>query len=154
MLRLVTGMWPRFQRGLSIGLLVLLFLAVTGAVVIVITPIQFTESYTEFYVLGPDGAAEGYPTNLTTGQSARIIVGITNHEHGPTGYHFVGAWNDSAFTEVTFHLEPGENREFNLSVTAPTEPGRYDLNLRLYRSEAPNATPYRRLVLRVSVRAD
>jgi len=41
---------------------------------------------TEFYVLGPNGLAEGYPRNLRAGDTATITVGIANRERASARY--------------------------------------------------------------------
>ena len=46
-------------------------------------------NFTEFYILGPNGTASGYPTNLTVGEDGKEIIGIVNHE----------------YTNVTYQLE-------------------------------------------------
>ena len=38
------------------------------------------EPFTEFFILGPDGNASGYPTVLNVSQAGTVIVGIANHE--------------------------------------------------------------------------
>jgi uncharacterized membrane protein len=38
------------------------------------------ETFTEFYVLGPAGKAEGYPQRVFAGEEAEVMLGIVNHE--------------------------------------------------------------------------
>jgi len=47
------------------------------------------ERFTEFYVLGSGGKIENYPTNLTLGESATVILGVVNHEHEEVTYRIV-----------------------------------------------------------------
>lgn len=60
------------------------------------------EHYSEFYVLGPNGGAFGYPNNLTVNQSAKVIIGISNHEFRTVNYT-VEAWiaNETFSDNVT-----------------------------------------------------
>jgi uncharacterized membrane protein len=51
----------------------------------IVTP-KFGETFTEFYILGPEGKAENYPKELSIGDEATIIVGIINHEGEETEY--------------------------------------------------------------------
>ena len=44
------------------------------------------ERFTEFYILGEEGKAAGYPTNLSVGQNATVIIGIANHEYQRVNY--------------------------------------------------------------------
>lgn len=45
-----------------------------------------SEPFTEFYVLGPAGRAEGYPRLLLAGRTADVILGVFNHEGRPAQY--------------------------------------------------------------------
>jgi uncharacterized membrane protein len=70
-------------------LTVVLVLAILSSVVALVYVVAFPregESFSEFYVLGPDGTASGYPHNLTVNQSAPVIIGIANHEHRTVNY--------------------------------------------------------------------
>jgi uncharacterized membrane protein len=68
---------------------VVLVVAIVGAIgtlgYVVATP-RVGEKFTEFYILGPDGKAENYPTELKVGEEGRVIVGIVNHEQVRTSY--------------------------------------------------------------------
>lgn len=75
-------------------LTIVLVLAILSSVVALTYVVAFPregESFTEFYILGPDGTASGYPQNLTANQSAPVIVGIANHEHR-TVHYTVEVW--------------------------------------------------------------
>ncbi|HTY46095.1 MAG TPA: DUF1616 domain-containing protein [Methanomassiliicoccales archaeon] len=75
-------------------LTILLVLAVVSSIVAmayVIAVPQQGSGFTEFYVLGPDGKAIDYPHNLSFGQNAKVILGITNHENHPVTY-YVQVW--------------------------------------------------------------
>ena len=50
-----------------------------------------SEGFTEFYVLNEQGKASDYPTNITLGDNAHIIIGIVNHE-GRTVNYTVEIW--------------------------------------------------------------
>ncbi len=49
------------------------------------------ESFTEFYILGPEHQASGYPHNLTVDESTYVYVGIVNHENRQVHY-YVQTW--------------------------------------------------------------
>jgi uncharacterized membrane protein len=71
------------------ALTVILVIAILSSVVALVYVVAFPregESFTEFYVLGTDGTASGYPHNLTVNQSAPVIIGIANHEHRTVNY--------------------------------------------------------------------
>ena|SRR3989442_1677499 len=50
-----------------------------------LTPLS-SQRYTEFSILGPDGNASGYPTNLSSSQQGTVIIGIVNHESQSVSY--------------------------------------------------------------------
>jgi uncharacterized membrane protein len=55
-------------------------LGAIGTIAYVVASPRAGEQFTEFYVLGLDGMAEGYPSELEVGEEARVILGIANHE--------------------------------------------------------------------------
>ena len=73
---------------LSVILVLSILLAVGATGYIIVKP-KVGESFTEFYILGADGKASGYPTNLTSGESGNLIIGIVNHENKNATYHLV-----------------------------------------------------------------
>ncbi|MCL0056132.1 DUF1616 domain-containing protein [Dehalococcoidia bacterium] len=80
---------PRQESGLDRALSIVLILAIVGAIgtlgYVIASP-RVGERFTEFYILGLEGKAEGYPTELTVGEEGRVILGITNREHEIMGY--------------------------------------------------------------------
>ena len=66
--------------------LVLSVIATIGVLVYVVTAPKAGEHFTEFYVLGVEGEAENYTSELVVGEKATVIVGIVNHEGGETNY--------------------------------------------------------------------
>ena len=75
---------------------VVLAVAIVGAIgtlgYVVATP-KVGEKFTEFYVLGPDGKAANYTTELKVGEEGRVILGIVNHEQERVSYK-VEIWID------------------------------------------------------------
>lgn len=64
-----------------LALALVLSLAVLGvAAYFVATSRGDSESFTEFYVLGPGGRAEAYPSLVRLGEDAIVILGIVNRE--------------------------------------------------------------------------
>ena len=68
---------------------VVLALAILGAfgtlVYIIVNP-KVGEPFTEFYILGLEGKAADYPSELVVGEEGRVIVGIINNEHKTVSY--------------------------------------------------------------------
>ena len=77
------------QSGLDKVLSVVLVLAIVGAIgtlgYVIVNP-KAGERFSEFYVLGTEGKAEGYSTELKLGERGEIILGIINHEQEETDY--------------------------------------------------------------------
>lgn len=91
----------RFNVGLQLGTLgwggskgdkalsVLLAISIFGAIGVlgyVIANPKVGEKFTEFYVLGVEGQASGYPEELELGETGNVIVGIINHEQETKNY--------------------------------------------------------------------
>lgn len=104
-----------FWRGQSVVdrvLSVVLVLAIVGAIgtlgYVIATP-KVGERFTEFYILGLQGKAEAYPTNLKLGEKGKIILGIVNHEQEEMNYQ-VKVIVDGTEEGVKIWLED-ENKE-------------------------------------------
>jgi uncharacterized membrane protein len=75
----------RVDKVLTIVLVIAILSSVTALAYVVAVPKE-GESFTEFYILGPNGQAADYPHNLSIGQEANVIVGIANHEFRTVNY--------------------------------------------------------------------
>jgi uncharacterized membrane protein len=69
-----------WDKVLSI-ILVASILGAIGAIAYVIVTPKTGEKFTEFYVLGLDGEASNYPSELVVGEEGSVILVIVNHEH-------------------------------------------------------------------------
>jgi len=70
---------------------VLTILGALGTIGYVIATPEVEERFTEFYIVGVEGAGvEGkprdYPRELVVGDEGRVMVGIVNHEHETVTY--------------------------------------------------------------------
>ncbi len=88
----------RPDKVLSIVLIVAIMGTIGTLGYVVATP-RVGEKFTEFYILGPDGKAENYPTELKVGEEGKVIVGIVNHEKEAVSYR-VEIWIDGEKTEL------------------------------------------------------
>jgi len=70
----------RVDRVLSVILVLSIAASLIALAYVVVAPKE-GERFTEFYILGPGGKATDYPTNLTVGENASLIIGIANHEY-------------------------------------------------------------------------
>lgn len=77
--------YGRLDRALTFALIAGILLAGGTLGYVILSP-QTRETFTEFYLLGPDGNANAYPRNLTVNQTNSIIFGIVNHEVAAVNY--------------------------------------------------------------------
>ena len=84
----------RTDKTLSIILIIAIVLAISTTAYIIVKPKQ-GEKFTEFYILGPDGKASNYPTNLTNGTQGKVIIGVVNHEYATIDYQLVVKMNNN-----------------------------------------------------------
>ena len=130
----------------------MLIVALAGVVYVSMTPGAEADPYTEFYILGPDGNASDYPTNLSSGETGELMGGITNNEHHSMTYTVVLMLDNESVTERTVEVEEGETWEGMLRFT-PEDAGVKQLDILLYVGEDPDLDdePYRKLELVVDV---
>ena len=107
----------RTEKILSIILIISIILAISTTVYIIVKPKQ-GEKFTEFYILGPDGKASDYPTNLTNGDVGRVIIGVVNHEYATTNYKLLVKVGNRTLKNDTFTLKNGEKKEIPFNFTA------------------------------------
>lgn len=75
----------RLDKVLTVILAISIIAVLITLAYVIATPKQ-GERFTEFYILGPSGKAEGYPRELKKGEMASIIIGIANHEYRTVNY--------------------------------------------------------------------
>jgi uncharacterized membrane protein len=91
----------------SLVIVVVIAVAIAGLAYGVVNTPRVGEKFTEFYILGPDGKTENYPTELKVGEEGRVIVGIVNHEQEKVSYT-VEVWIDGEKTKLRID---GEDRD-------------------------------------------
>lgn len=144
---------PGLDRALTIVLVLCILLSVTTLIYVVVTPKE-GEHFTEFYILGPEGMADNYPTNYTLGESGEVIVGVVNHEYRPVNYTMeVKLGNKSLplpdnIEHVT--LAHNETWEEPLTLTPPVEGKNMKLEFLLF-NDTDKEVPYRDLHLWINV---
>lgn len=137
------------MRGMDRVLSIVLVASILGAIgiiaYVIITPTA-GERYTEFYVLGPEGKAEGYPGELKVGEEGRVILGIVNHEHEDDFIYrvevLIDGENDSTHGPLT--LDHDETWEQEVGFTPEHVGGNQKVEFMLYKlsEEAPHETLY------------
>jgi uncharacterized membrane protein len=139
-----------FEKVLTFILLVCLAAAIGATVYIAVTP-HVGERFTEFYILGPSGKAEGYPTNLTVGEAGTVIIGVVNHEYENVTYRVVVTLdNETVGVLEDIRLKHEEVWQHNYTFTPDKAGDRLKLEFLLYRDGVDG--PYRSLHLWVTVR--
>jgi uncharacterized membrane protein len=138
----------RTSKILSVILIITILLAISTTVYIILKPKQ-GETFTEFYILGPNGKASDYPTNLTIGQNGSVIIGVVNHEYQTTNYELVVSSNGTAMSEQNITLTNGNQTQIPYSFTAGSA-GYKNIEFQLYK--LPDTTNvYRSLHLYVNM---
>lgn len=136
------------------ALLVISILASIGSLAYVIGNPKDGESFTEFYILGPDKVAENYPTELTPGNSGTVIVGITNHEHRTMDYTMEIRLENHSLplpeNQKYISLDHNETWEEPVTFTPSVEGKNMKLEFLLF-NETEKSVPYRNTHLWINV---
>jgi uncharacterized membrane protein len=139
----------KLDKILSIILIISLVLAIATTAYIIVKPKE-GEKFTEFYILGPNGKASDYPTNLTLGQSGQLFVGVVNHEYSTVNYKVVVTLQGKNISTENISLKNNQKWEKLLNFTPDTSGPNQKLELLLYKlPDDKNA--YRSLHLWVNV---
>jgi uncharacterized membrane protein len=140
----------RLDRILSVILIISIIVAISMVVYVIVTPKQ-GEKFTEFYILGPGGKADDYPTNLRVGEEGRLIIGMVNHEYATVEYRLAVQLAGDVLCNESFPLLHNETWERPFSFK-PTQVGEdQKLEFFLFRVGANESEPYRSLHLWVDV---
>ncbi len=75
----------KLDRTLTIILAASIIIATASLIYVITTP-KTGEKFTELYILGVEGNATNYPSNLAVGENATVIIGVVNHEHRTINY--------------------------------------------------------------------
>ena len=140
----------RLDRILTIILVLSILASVTMLVYVIVTPKQ-GEKFTEFYILGPGGMADDYPTRFNLSESGTVIVGVVNHEYASVEYTLdIALDNESIYSGQQLVLAHNQTWEEFVTFT-PTKVGQ-DMKLQflLYKDGNYSAS-YRDLHLWIDV---
>ncbi len=141
------------DKALTVFLVFSILLSVGTLMYVVLTPKE-GEHFTEFYILGPQGKADNYPTKYTLGESGTVIMGVVNHEYRPVNYTLEAKLDNKSLSlpenqrEIT--LAHNETWEQPIEVTPSFEGENMKLEFLLF-NESDSNVPYRDLHLWVDV---
>ena len=107
------------------------------------------DNFTEFYILGPNETASGYPTNLTVGEDGKVIIGIVNHEYTNVTYQLEVWLSGELIGGNSIELKHNETWESPFTFRV-TKAGRQKLEFLLFKDGLKE--PYRDLHLWVAVK--
>jgi len=136
----------KVDKALTVTLVCAILLSVAALVYVIVTPKQ-GEKFTEFYILGPNGKADGYPTSLKAGGNGTVIVGVVNHEYDTVGYRVAVSAKGSIQKEKGIVLAHNQTYQENYTFTAAWN-GTQKVEFLLYRENV--SEPYRSLHLWVT----
>ncbi len=159
--------WERSSK-LDKALTVVLIVAIVTSIATlgyVVTHPKPGEHFTEFYILGPGGKADNYPTNLLVGENGTVIIGIVNHEGGNVTYYVqmwlvnltwdnrtnttiihgmyrMPGWFNVTLPNVPVNIEGNWTPEFEKNYTfSINKPGEWQLWFLLFKGKQPKLPP-------------
>jgi len=154
----------RLDKILTVILIVAIITSI-GTLSYVITHPKPGERFTEFYILGPEGKAANYPTNLRVGQNGTVTIGIANHEGRNVTYYVqiwlvnltwdkgtnttiihemypMPGWFNVTLPSVPVNIEGNWTPEFERNYTFSIEkPGNWQVWFLLFKDEQPKLPP-------------
>ena len=154
----------RLDKALTVILIIAIVTSV-GVLAYVVTHPKPGEAFTEFYILGPNGKASDYPTDLKVGQNATVIIGIVNHEHRNVTYYVqiwlvnltwdnqtnttiihemypMPGWFNVTLQPVPVNIEGNWTPQFETNYTFSIDrPGRWQLWFLLFKDSQPRLPP-------------
>ncbi len=151
----ITISWLGWPRGplmdTALALVLMLSLGGVGAATYFVATSQDSpERLTEFYVLGPDGQADAYPSLVKVRESPTVIVGVVNREGQVTRYQ-LAIRIDGQDMDVIDNLVLADGQRWEGSVAlVPTHGGTRQKVEFLLRKKGEDE-PYRRLFLWLDV---
>ncbi len=137
------------DKTISIVLTVFIFIAIFTTAYILLSPKE-GETFTEFYILGSNGKAYNYPTNLAVNQTGTVYQGMVNHEATDTTYKIIVRFNGSVLKNYNISLKNNEKKEIPLTFVASNPGQNQKLEFLLYKLP-DDKNVYRYLFLQIDV---
>lgn len=144
----------KLDKVLSVVLICTIFAAIGTLIYVIATP-KIGERFTEFYILGLSGKAEGYPKEIVVGEPASVILGMVNQEHEAVEYKVKINIEGKTITSLNpIFLEHEQRWEKEVSFTATILGKNLKVEFLLYKkasSQIDELNSYRELHLWVDV---
>lgn len=137
------------DKALTVILIISIIVSIAVLIYVIVTPKQ-GEKFTEFYILGLNGKAEGYPTSLEIGKNSSVIAGVVNHEYVLTNYTMDVVLRNETLNRYSISLMHNSTWEENVSFAPLVTGENMKLEFVLYKEDNFTA-PYRDLHLWVNV---
>lgn len=131
-------------------ILILSIVLAIGMMIFVITTPKIGEKFTEFYILGPNGKAENYPTQLKYGSNVDVLVGVVNHEYTPVNYTVRVVLDTEVLNDTSFYLDHNNKWENYISFVTDKEGIEMEIEFWLFKDD-DFTSPYRDLHMWVNV---
>lgn len=148
----LSQVWGRArQRWVASSAVGVFAVVVVGVALSVLTAPRLSDAYSEFYVLTPDGGADGYQTSTTLGDPVRFRLGAVSYESAATQFTVrmrMGSTDLGGFGPFT--LNPAARWQQEVAVT-PDRVGDHQ-RLELVLLKNGEQQPYRQLHLWIDVR--
>jgi uncharacterized membrane protein len=148
--RMKLGFFQESKTGkiLSVIVAISIVLALSSTAYVIVMPKQ-NESYSQFYILGPDGKINNFPTTMSPGQEGNLIIGVVNNENKQKSYRLFVTSNGEVLFDEVFTLNGKQKMEIPFNFTAG-DPGIRKMEFFLYKLP-DNANTYRYLYLWINV---
>jgi uncharacterized membrane protein len=138
----------RTDKILTVILIFSIILAL-GALIYVVTVPKIGEKFTEFYILGPEGKADNYPTELKLNSSTTLMTGLVNHEYSLVNYTIQIILDKDVLLSEKLMLNHNETWQNNMTFVPDKVGNDEKLELLLFK-ENNFTVPYRELHLWVN----
>ncbi len=139
----------KVDKILSYILIIIIVIAIASVIYIIVNPSP-GEKFTQFYILGSDGKAGNYPTNLSVGENGNLTINIINNEGSTANYQLVVNIGNDTLENQSFKLANNEEKEIPFTFQPKQSGNQQKLEFQLYK--LPNTQqPYRYLDLILNV---
>jgi uncharacterized membrane protein len=146
-----TRNWINLTLTLLLGALLLACVAAT--VYVILNPVP-TAKFTELFIFGPDGRAEGYPVAMVVGENKTVIACVENHEYAPAWYDLAVTYDNNTTKKIAYleHFYLDDNGTWSLPFAIkPDIPGdKVKIGFQVYK-DGDMSSPYRECHLWMNV---